>query len=383
MLTADTGVPKAVRAIQVGAWDYLTKPVDRTRLVAAVRDALDQNAHTRRLRSSTATATTGPGGIIGSAPSMVRVFRHLERAAASDVTVLVTGESGTGKELVARAIHSQSTRRDRPFVAINCAAIPETLQETELFGHEKGAFTGAAGRRTGRFEQADKGTLFLDEVGELSFGLQAKLLRVLQERRFYRVGGNEEIEVDVRIVCATNDELHQLVRKGRFRKDLFYRLAVFELDIPPVRERVDDVVLLAQHFLADFAARHGRPRAHFSADAMRALQEYAWPGNVREIQNAVEAALVRSLGDEIVPDDLPRRIREAVLGGATPVPTPEARARRAPRPRTPSTAEDSERRLIEDAINENRGRLTEVVKQLGIPRTTLYRKRKKYKIGRP
>ncbi len=390
MLTADAGVPKAVRAIQVGAYDYLTKPVDRTRLVAAVKAAIDHNVHSRTLRA----AERGDGGsayagIIGVSPAMRRVYRQLDRVGPSDVTVLVTGESGTGKELVARAIHSNSNRRDRPFVAINCAAIPDTLQETELFGHEKGAFTGAAGRRSGRFEQADKGTLFLDEVGELSFGLQAKLLRVLQERRFYRVGGNEEIEVDVRIVCATNEDLHASVRKGRFREDLFYRLAVFELEIPPLRDRPEDTVLLGQHFLADFAARHDRPRARFSESAVAAIQKYSWPGNVREIQNAVERALVASLSDEVRLEDLPRRIRDAIQGMGTPIPaqTHQSDSRHGSQeptflaPRTPITRDESEKSLIEAAIQATSGNMSEVIRQLGIPRTTLYRKLKKYKIA--
>ncbi len=392
MLTADAGVPHAVKAIQAGACDYLTKPVDRMRLIEAVKGAVDQNLVSQRMRQADRDQRGAYGGIVGVSPPMLRLFRQIDRVAASDVTVLITGESGTGKELVARAIHMHSGRAGGPFVAINCAAIPETLQETELFGHEKGAFTGAGARRTGRFEQANRGTLFLDEVGELSPGLQAKLLRVLQERQFYRVGGNEEIDVDVRIVTATYKDLVGACQKGEFREDLFYRLAVFEFDLAPLRERREDIPLLAAHFLAEAGARGERPRVRFSDQARQALLTYAWPGNVRELQNAVERALVASSGDVVELEDLPRRVREmsgAVSALPPTVALPPMRVAAPMRqPLAPPSTLDVdlpprdqvERDMILDAIRRAEGNMSEVIRALRIPRTTLYRKLKKYQI---
>jgi two-component system response regulator HydG len=371
MLTADAAVPTAVQSIQQGAYDYLTKPVDRSRLLTVVRNAVEKHEMSARLRQLERELHGGGyGGIIGSSTPMRRLFRQLDRVAPSDVTVLIAGESGTGKELVARAIHENSGRATGSFVPINCAAIPETLQESELFGHEKGSFTGATSRRIGRFEQAHGGTLFLDEVGELSAGLQAKLLRVLQERMFYRLGGSEQIQVDVRIVTATHRDLQDRCRSGAFREDLFYRLAVFELELPPLRERPEDIPLLVQVFLERFAGRHGRPEVGIGAAAMTALKTYHWPGNVRELQNAVERALVATLGDEVIPEDLPRRVREP--GRPAKVLTR--------RVSDLQPMEELEKRAIREAIEAAEGNMSEVIRRLGIPRTTLYRKLKKYQL---
>jgi two-component system response regulator HydG len=371
MLTADANVPTAVQAIQQGAYDYLTKPVERSKLLTVLRNAVKKHAMAARLRQLERELRGGGyGGIIGSSSAMRRLFKQLDRVSPSDVTVLIAGESGTGKELVARAIHANSGRARGPFVPLNCAAIAETLQESELFGHEKGSFTGATSRRVGRFEQAHGGTLFLDEVGELSAGLQAKLLRVLQERKFYRLGGSEQIEVDVRIVTATHRDLQERCLKGDFREDLFYRLAVFELELPPLRDRTEDIPLLAQTFLERFAKRHGRPEVRIGEAAMAALREYHWPGNVRELQNAVERALVATLEDEVQPEDLPRRVRDP---GSVPTVLSPAVSELQP-------MEELERRAIQEAIRAAEGNMSEVIRRLGIPRTTLYRKLKKYQL---
>jgi DNA-binding NtrC family response regulator len=289
VVTDDSALASAVTAMQSGAYDYLVKPVDEVRLITAAKNALAFHRLSTRVTSLEREAKgEGFAGIVGRSRPMKRLYEQLDRIAASDVTVLIHGESGAGKELVARAIHEHSSRQNAPFVAVNCAAIPETLQESELFGHEKGAFTGASDRRVGRFEQADGGTLFFDEVGELSPGLQAKLLRVLQERRFTRVGGGSELDVDVRVLCATHRNLRDEVAAGRFRDDLYYRLAVVELDVPPLRDREGDIPLLAQTFLDAYDESRDAAWEHRSLDipVLQTFSYYPWPGNVRELQNA-------------------------------------------------------------------------------------------------
>ncbi|RMH17875.1 MAG: sigma-54-dependent Fis family transcriptional regulator, partial [Acidobacteria bacterium] len=309
MLTADTTVDTVVAAMQGGAYDYLVKPLDRTRLIATVGNAVERHQlEVRVTQLEREIDGRGYAGMVALSPAMRRMFRDMDRVAASDITVLVHGDSGTGKELVARGLHEASGRRDGPFVAVNCAAIPDTLEASEFFGHEKGAFTGANQRRVGRIEQADGGTLFLDEVGELSLGLQAKLLRVLQERRFQRVGGNVEIESDFRLIAATHRDLEEEVRAGRFREDLFFRIVVFELEVPPLRERGDDIQLLAQHFLAEADGQQGGQPPQLAPDALAALKAYPWPGNVRELQNAMEHARLVASDKVIRLADLPQRI---------------------------------------------------------------------------
>ncbi len=301
VMTAFGSIETAVEAIKRGAEHYLTKPLDMEAVSALVGRALEkaqlaQEAADLRERVEQRLSF---GGILGDHPSMQRVLKMVGQVARSRATVLVQGESGTGKELIAAAIHQNSPRAKRPFVRLNCAALAENLLESELFGHERGAFTGAVGRRAGRFEQADGGTLFLDEVSEIAMALQVKLLRFLQEREFERVGGNETLRVDVRVVAATNRNLKQMVEDGTFREDLYYRLNVVQVDLPPLRARRSDIPLLAEHFLRKYAAENEREMAGFSDGALRALMAYPWPGNVRELENAIERAVVLAESDTV------------------------------------------------------------------------------------
>jgi two-component system NtrC family response regulator len=324
VMTAYGSIAHAVEAIRLGADDYLGKPFEREALLLAVHRVL----RTRRLETENRLLREAVGEenrfgrLIGGSPAMKRLYRTIEKVAATDATVLVVGESGTGKELVARALHRSSRRGDRSFVAVNCAAIPETLIESELFGHEKGTFTGAHRRRQGRFEEADGGTLFLDEVASMPLPLQASLLRVLQERRFSRLGGTGEIEADVRVVAASNRDLPQLVRDGQFREDLYYRLNVVSIELPPLRDRRDDIPLLADTFVEQAAARHGREIGRLPQSLVRLLMDYGWPGNVRELANAVERLVLLAEGDHPSADDLPPAILGGSVGGESPVRLP-------------------------------------------------------------
>jgi DNA-binding NtrC family response regulator len=307
VMTAFGSIDTAVEAIKRGAENYLTKPLDLDALGALVARAMEKaklSAEAASLRDRLERRFSF-GEIIGDHPSMQRLMKTVAQVAASRASVLIHGESGTGKELIAAAIHQNSSRKSGPFVRLNCAALAETLLESELFGHERGSFTGALGRREGRFKQADGGTLFLDEVSEIPIALQVKLLRFLQEREFERVGGNETLRVDVRIVAATNRDLFPMVEAGTFREDLYYRLNVIRLDVPPLRARRSDVPILANHFLRKFARENERELNDFSDDAMRALLSYPWPGNVRELENAIERAVVLCTGREITADLLP------------------------------------------------------------------------------
>jgi DNA-binding NtrC family response regulator len=304
--TGHGSIDEAVQAIRMGAYDFLTKPIDPDNLRLVVQRALreralqDEVAHLRaQLKSRYAFHN-----ILSKNPHMHAVFELISNVAQSNATVLIEGETGTGKEQVARAIHQSSTNREGPLVAVNCAALPETLLESELFGHEKGAFTSAVGMRRGRFEMANGGTIFLDEVGDVPATMQAKLLRVLQERRFERVGGTESIEVDVRVIAATNRSLPRLVKQGTFREDLFYRLNVVKIDLPPLRERPEDITLLATHFTEKYA-RSGEAPKQISPRAMEALLNYRWPGNVRELENAIERACVTCRDNAIELENLP------------------------------------------------------------------------------
>src|SRR2546423_2136781 len=285
-------------ARRLGLTGYLEKPADPAEVAGTVRRLIER----RGLQART--------GILGESPAIQEVLVKIEQMAPVTSTVLIEGESGTGKELVARAIHDLSPRRAKPFIAVNCAAIPDTLLESELFGHEKGAFTGAAERRLGRFELADRGTIFLDEGGEIPISTQVKLLRVLEEREFMRVGGTSPIHVDVRVITATNRPLREQVEDGSFRSDLFYRLNVLRIHLPPLRERREDIPILVRHFIKEYSKQHDRPFHGISAEAMQILIEYPWPGNVRELRNLIESMVVLSPGHEIQPADLPRQIRE-------------------------------------------------------------------------
>jgi len=390
MLTAATSVDRVVEAMRLGAYDYMGKPLAPTELTTSIRNATERHALTTRLtRLQREAEGRGFPGIIGQAQPMFEVYGQIDRVAPSDVSVLVRGESGTGKELVSRAVHDLSARSDRPFVAVNCAAIPTQLQESELFGHEKGAFTGATSRRIGRFEEADGGTLFLDEIGDLSLEAQAKVLRAIQERRFRRLGGDRDIDSDFRLVSATHRDLDAMVQMNEFREDLFFRLAVFEIQVPPVRRRREDIPLLIQHFIEQHAGSDVRPGV--STSAMAALLAYPWPGNVRELQNAILRALVTARG-EIRLEDLPERVQRGDTAPPAPGPgeahlrlvgddemaeadTPSATVASQPR----SVAEilplaEVERLAIARALELTDGNISEAARRLEVGRTTLYRK---------
>ena len=317
--TSDT----AIEAMQQGAFDYVLKPLDLGKLRALLASALES----RRLMSTKVALSADAGDsmptdlFVGRTESAVQVYKSIGLVAAQDVTVLVRGESGTGKELVARAIYHHGKRQDKPFMAINCAAIPDALLESELFGHEKGSFTGADRQRIGKFEQCSGGTIFLDEIGDTSLPMQAKMLRLLQEQRFERVGGNTTIQTDVRVITATNRPLERMVEDGEFRGDLFFRLNEFSIDIPPLRERGDDVLLLVEFFLSRFKRQLGRTELEgIAPDAVDLLRHYAWPGNVRELQSVLRKAILHSTGPVIVPKDFPPEVRGEARPGARPVP---------------------------------------------------------------
>jgi two-component system response regulator HydG len=319
MMTAFGTVENAVECMRQGAYDFIVKPLKRAIVVRSVQRAVERHRLLHEnlvLRAAVEAAQTQP--VIGQSAAMRRTLQMVRQAAPSAATILLTGESGTGKELLARTVHRCGESSDGPYVPVNCAALPETLLETELFGHEKGAFTGATGRRIGRFERADGGTIFLDEIGETSPAVQVRLLRVLQESEIERVGANEVVPVNVRVVAATRRNLKEDVADGRFREDLFYRLNVIPIHIPPLRERHGDVALLAQHFLAHYCAKNKKPLAGFSEAATAALEAYAWPGNVRELENAIERAVVLCRSESIGVGDLPD-----ALGGARPPEEPK------------------------------------------------------------
>ncbi|GAB4264862.1 sigma-54-dependent transcriptional regulator [Deferrisoma sp.] len=362
VITAFGTAESAVEAMKRGAYDYLTKPFKADEIRLTVAKALERTAlarENRELRRRLEAVEAG-GEILGRSPRMQEVFRLLERVAPTGVTVLIHGESGTGKELVARRLHALSGRAG-PFVAVNCAAIPEGLIESELFGHVKGSFTGAVADKPGLFEEAAGGTLFLDEVGELPLHLQPKLLRALQEGKVKRVGGNREIPVDVRIVSATNRDLAEAVREGRFREDLYYRLNVVALEIPPLRERRDDIPLLALHFLQKYARAFGRPLKGFTREALDRLEAYPFPGNVRELENLVERAAALETGEYVGVESLPPALGAPRTGDAEGLP---------PLPADGFDLEgflaDVERRYLEEALRRTNGNKTEAAKLLGI-----------------
>jgi two-component system, NtrC family, response regulator AtoC len=304
IVTGDGG-PGAAEAMRSGAFDFVQKTLSMEAIEMKVQRAMEHQRLLSRLSSMDRHIDPSrPHGLMGPSPSMQEVFRIIDKVASSNATVLIQGETGTGKERVAEAIHMQSPRRDNPFVRMNCASLPDNLLESELFGHEKGAFTGADQMRTGRFELANEGTLFLDEVGNMSSSTQAKVLRAIQNQEFERLGGSRTIKVDVRIIAATNVNLETAIKEGRFREDLYYRLNVVNLPIPPLRERREDIQPLAEHFLKHFASELSRRASRFSPEAMKALQDYRWPGNVRELENTVERAVLMCEGDSIRPSDL-------------------------------------------------------------------------------
>ena len=372
IMTAYSSVETAVEALKKGAYDYLTKPLDFDELRLAMERAMDhsQLKEENRLLRETLGSHFDIQNIIGRSTAMVKLLETVAQVAPSEATVLITGDSGTGKELIAGAIHFNSPRKDGSFVKVNCAAITETLLESELFGHEKGAFTGAHRLKEGRFRQADGGSLFLDEVSEMSLGMQVKLLRALQEREITRVGGEEVIKVDVRIIAATNKDLIQEVESERFREDLYYRLNVVTLNVPLLRERKEDIPLLAQHFLSTFAEKNRKQIKGFSPQAMDQLLKYDWPGNVRELMNAVERAVVLSRSEYLDEQDLPLVIKDA-LSDEEKSPSRDAVPADLP-------LEDVEKATILKTLESTNGNKSEAARRLGITRKTLHKKLKKY-----
>ena len=372
IMTAYSSVETAVEALKKGAYDYLTKPLDFDELRLAMERAMDhsQLKEENRLLRETLGSHFDIQNIIGRSTAMVKLLETVAQVAPSEATVLITGDSGTGKELIAGAIHFNSPRKDGSFVKVNCAAITETLLESELFGHEKGAFTGAHRLKEGRFRQADGGSLFLDEVSEMSLGMQVKLLRALQEREITRVGGEEVIKVDVRVIAATNKDLIQEIESGRFREDLYYRLNVVTLNVPLLRERKEDIPLLAQHFLSTFAEKNRKQIKGFTPQAMDQLLKYDWPGNVRELMNAVERAVVLSRSEYLDEQDLPLVIKDA-LSDEEKSPSRDAVPADLP-------LEDVEKATILKTLESTDGNKSEAARRLGITRKTLHKKLKKY-----
>jgi DNA-binding NtrC family response regulator len=380
MLTGTKSVKTAVDAMKLGAADYLSKPFDVEELRIVIDRTLNSQELEREVRQLRAQVVQRYAfhNLIGKSPSMQDIYAKIEQVADSRTTVLVTGESGTGKELVAKAIHYNSSRRDRPFIALNCAALPETLIESELFGHEKGSFTDATARRVGQFELANSGTLFLDEIGDLSATTQAKLLRVLQEREFTRIGGVQPIKVDVRIVAATNKNLDELVRKGQFREDLYYRINVIALYLPPLRDRGEDIPLLAKHFLAKRIEEEKRPSQEFAKESLELISRYPWPGNVREMENIVEQAFIWSKGSHaITPEHLPNILRTDTRSSSLRDDTLAGRLS------LEKAVMEFEREIILDALKRTNYVQTHAATMLGISRRMLKYRMDTLGISRP
>jgi len=367
IITAYASVDTAVEALKLGAFDYVTKPFDPENLSNLVSNALKQKHLTDeniRLKEKI-SELSDVDEIVGESDEMKRVLEMVYTVAETDSTVLIRGESGTGKELIARAIHSHSKRRYFPIVAVNCGAIPEGLLESELFGHERGAFTGAHYRRKGKIELANGGTLFLDEIGDISSKMQVDFLRVLESKRFTRLGGNEEIQVDFRLVCATNKNLEKLVEEEKFREDLYYRINVFTIFIPPLREHRSDIIPLAKHFIQKYSRSMGKPEKRISPQVEELLLSYPWPGNVRELENAIERAMVIGKKPEICLEDLPLSVNTREGGVSDNY-----------------TLAEVEKAHIQKVLKETGGNVTRAASLLGIDRVTLYNKLKKYGINR-
>ncbi len=376
LLTGYGTIESAVEAIRIGAFDYLTKPVIDEELSLTIEKALGRREiveENKQLRAQL-DQRFGMGNIVGKDYKMSRLFDLVESVADTRSSVLILGESGTGKTLTARAIHQLSDRRDKPFVEVACGALPDSLLESELFGHVAGAFTSAQHDKEGKFLQADGGTIFLDEIGTASPSLQVKLLRVLQDRQFEPVGGNTTHDVDVRLICATNENLAELVEQGTFRQDLYYRINVVNLTQPPLRERIGDIPLLVEHFLDKFREETGKPVERFDDGAMHLMQQYGWPGNVRELVNVIERAVVLSKGNVVTVTDLPEDLRHS---SATPA---SIQARLQTGGNLKAALVDPERQIIIEALEANGWNRQNTAKMLGINRTTLYKKMKKFEI---
>lgn len=371
LMTAYGGMSLAIQAIKQGASDFVVKPWDNDKLVATISAAINHSRTSREVkrlhrRQRLLNQFLGQdfGQIIGSSGALAQVLATVDKVAGTDANVLILGENGCGKELIARALHNQSRRADQPFVNVDIGAIAETLFEAELFGHTRGAFTDARSDRAGRFEVADGGTLFLDEVGNINPQMQAKLLGVLESRTLTRVGSDRAIPVDVRLVCATNMPLYEMVEDGRFRQDLLYRINTVELQVPPLRERLDDIPLLAEHFLTLFSRKYNRPGVGIAPGTLEKLRQWHWPGNIREFQHAIERALIMCEGDELQPEDFVLTRRGAAPTAAAPPPSLKL--------------EDMERETIRRALDKHAGNLSRAAAELGLSRATLYRKMEKY-----
>jgi len=386
LVTAFGSIESAVEAMKLGAEDYLSKPLDMFELRKRVEKIIKSKRLTREvdLLKQRLDKKYSFENIIGSSPVMEKLFEQILMVAPTSSTVLITGESGTGKELIANAIHQNSPRKNSLFLPINCAAIPGEILESELFGHEKGAFTGAVNRKIGKFEMTSNGTLLLDEIGEMSMDLQAKLLRIIEQKAFMRVGGSEMIQVKTRILASTNRNLEDLVREGRFREDLLFRLKVVHLKIPPLRERRADIPLLVHHFLKRFAEEHGKPDLEISHDVIQIMCRYRWPGNVRELRNVMESLVIFARGSTIQASDLPEEIRtasgmEEPVSAEVPLSMPEGQDRLAVPVGT--TMADMERALILKTLAQCDGNRTLTAQTLGIGLRTLQRKLKEYGEG--
>lgn len=371
MITAYGTVENAVEAMKAGAFDYLTKPLNIDRVDMLVSRALaskklaSENVRLKKMLDK----KFGMESIVGNSKLMIAIYELISQVANSKANVLIQGESGTGKELIAKAIHVAGEKRDRPFIAVHCASLAEGILESELFGHEKGAFTGAVDRKIGRFELADGGTLFLDEVSEMSAATQVKLLRVLQEREFERVGGSKTIKVDVRIITATNKDLLAEVKAGKFREDLFYRINVVHINVPPLRERKDDIPLLVNHFIRQYSIENKKIVESVSPEVMKTFIDYSWPGNIRELQNCLETMVVLSKRKVLEANDIPANVRNAMESlpalkeGDMPI-----------------NINDAEKELVKKALLESKGNKTKAAKLLGMSRRTVHRKISEYKL---
>ena len=375
MISAHGQIPDAVAALKAGAKDYLVKPFDPAELIIKLKTLVENRRRENVLEAAGRTLARA-SSLIGGSPQMQKISERIDKIAAADVTVLITGESGTGKEVAAREIHARSPHQAEPFVAVNIGGIHEGLMESELFGHEKGSFTGAAGRKQGLFELAGGGSIFLDEIGEMPMPLQVKLLRVLQERRIRRLGGTSDIPVSARIISATNRDIETMVREGTFREDLYYRLNVFRISLPPLRERREDIAPLAEHLLARLSARMGRPKASFSPAALAKLQSYPFPGNIRELENTLERAIIFHDGGEIREDDID--LHGAAPGSGEPEKAPPAKAQNPPAPAAPGSLEEMEKKAIMDALNRCQGNRSRAAEILGVSRKTILNKIKAY-----
>jgi len=377
VITALGGSSAAIEAMKLGAYDYITKPFDLDEVLFTVRRALAQTALVAQVQALSNDEESEPlvqDELVGQTPGMLEVFKTIGKVASTRESVLILGESGTGKELVANAIHRNSDRADKPFVKVNCAALSPTLLESEFFGHERGAFTGAVARRIGRFEQAHGGTLFLDEIGDLDLDLQAKLLRALQSGQFERVGGNQTIHSDVRIIAATNRNLKTLIAERRFREDLFYRLNVVTIELPPLRARREDIRFLAEHLIAQLARKYHWPQLALSSDAMQHLCQHSWPGNIRELQNVLARAAIVTRGRLIQPEDL--KASGLSASGSVTVPSSSLSF-----PLKHILAE-TERRVIQQALEHTKWNRTQAARLLGISRRQLFDKIREYGLAR-